>query len=575
MSLVKIKPYIIDETQNFTFANVTSTGNVTSNNANLGNLVYANFFIGYGNSLSNIQGSNVTGFVPNANVANTAYSVAVGNVSGIGNIATINIDGNASNILYGNGAFASAPVTYSNSNVASFLANYGSNTISSTGNITAANINGSFLSVSGNSNVGNLNTGGIVSATGNVTGNYILGNGAFLTGVSTSSNTIFNGNSNVFVNANSNITMAVAGNANVVIVTGTGINVAGYANVTGNANIGNVNTNIISASGNANVGNVYTAIISGSGNLTVANANLGNAARANFFIGSGNNLSNILIANISGIGNIATLNLDGNTSNVLYGNGVFAPAASPYGNSNVATFLANYGSNTITTTGNVSFGNISGTGLTSTGNVTLSGANVSLGNVSNLHITGGTANYILSTDGSGNLSWAAKAINSITVDNFTGNGVQTNFTLSVTPTNINLTTVNYNGATMLRTAYSLAGSTLIFSSAPANNSSIEVTTIGELIASGPSSFVSRTATGNGTGTNYTVSTGATATSVIVTLDGVVQTPTTDYTISGNVLTFTSAVGNNVGIQIRELGVSTTSAGISTGKAIAMAIVFGF
>lgn len=45
------------------------------------------------------------------------------------------------------------------------------------------------------------------------------------------------------------------------------------------------------------------------------------------------------------------------------------------------------------------------TTLTVSGNVTLTGANVSLGNVSNLKITGGTTGQVLSTDGAGNLSW--------------------------------------------------------------------------------------------------------------------------------------------------------------------------
>lgn len=438
MSLVKIQPYIIDETQNFTFANVTSTGNVTSNNANLGNLVYANFFIGYGNSLSNIYGPNVSGIVPNANVANTAYSVAVGNVTGIGNIATINIDGNASNILYGNGAFASAPVTYSNSNVASFLANYGSNTISTTGNITAGN------------------------------------------------------------------------------------------------------------------------------------ANLGNAVSANFFIGSGNNLSNIQVANVTGLGNIATINKDGNASNILYGNGVFASAPVTYGNSNVATFLASYGSNTITTTGNVTVGNIIGngqaltgingsnvtgtvananfaayagnvtvagqsnitsvgtlTGLSVSGNASFTGANVYISNVANFRIPGGSANYLLSTDGAGNLSWSSGAAGSdIVTDAFTGDGSNVSFTLSVTPANENATTVNYNGASVLRSDYSIAGNVLTFDSAPATNSKIEVTTI-------------KTVSFAGIGNISTIN-----------LDG----------NASNIL-----YGNG----------SFTAPPITTGKSIAMAMIFGF
>lgn len=154
--------------------------------------------------------------------------------------------------------------------------------------------------------------------------------------------------------------------------------------------------------------------------------------------------NSVAVGNVSGIGNIATLNLDGNASNILYGNGVFAaPAAtSTYGNSNVASLLASFGSNTITTTGNVQVGNIIGNGQALTG---LNGANVTgqvsnatvagtvytnaqpnitsvgtltsldvtgtsnLGNVGNVKITGGTASYVLSTDGTGNLSWVAQS----------------------------------------------------------------------------------------------------------------------------------------------------------------------
>jgi hypothetical protein len=60
----------------------------------------------------------------------------------------------------------------------------------------------------------------------------------------------------------------------------------------------------------------------------------------------------------------------------------------------------------VSATGNATVGNLGTVQLTATGNVALSGANVSLGAVSNLKITGGTANYFLQTDGSGNLTWA-------------------------------------------------------------------------------------------------------------------------------------------------------------------------
>ena len=62
----------------------------------------------------------------------------------------------------------------------------------------------------------------------------------------------------------------------------------------------------------------------------------------------------------------------------------------------------------------------------------------------------------------------------------------------------------------------------------------------------------RTATGDGSTTGFTVTNGVTVDTVLVTENGVLQVPTTDYTISGTTLTFTTAPANGVAIQIREL-----------------------
>jgi hypothetical protein len=131
--------------------------------------------VSYATTANAVAGANVSGAVL---YATTANSVAVANVSGIGNIATTNIDGNASNILYGNGIFASAPspgVSYGNSNVATFLASYGSNTITTTGNITAGNISVG----TGNVTLGTLTTGANTTA-GTITGNFSLSAGSRL-----------------------------------------------------------------------------------------------------------------------------------------------------------------------------------------------------------------------------------------------------------------------------------------------------------------------------------------------------------------------------------------------------------
>jgi hypothetical protein len=70
------------------------------------------------------------------------------------------------------------------------------------------------------------------------------------------------------------------------------------------------------------------------------------------------------------------------------------------------------------------------------------------------------------------------AVLTSTVDTYTGDGSNTAFTLSVTPATINYTTAVVGGVTQPRSAYSVVGTTLTFTSAPANNQIIEVTTIG-------------------------------------------------------------------------------------------------
>jgi len=70
------------------------------------------------------------------------------------------------------------------------------------------------------------------------------------------------------------------------------------------------------------------------------------------------------------------------------------------------------------------------------------------------------------------------AVLTSTVDTFTGDGSTVAYTLSTTPATINYTTAVVGGVTQPRSAYSVIGTTLTFTSAPANTQIIEVTTIG-------------------------------------------------------------------------------------------------
>ena len=67
------------------------------------------------------------------------------------------------------------------------------------------------------------------------------------------------------------------------------------------------------------------------------------------------------------------------------------------------------------------------------------------------------------------------------------------------------------------------------------------------------SYTTRNATGDGSTTAFTVTSGTAVDNVLVFENGVLQKPTTDYTISGTTLTFQGgAPASGVAIQIREL-----------------------
>ena len=562
MALEKIRPRVVDETQNYVFNNVTATGNLTTLNANLGNLAVANY---------------ITGVLTTAAQPNITSVGTLGNITITSNVTAGNIK--TDNLLYANGsAWAFATVSGSNTQVqfnnsgafgssANFTFDSTTNTLSADSfvgsgsglsNITGSNVTGQVpnSSIAGTvytnaqPNITSVGTLTSVTISGNVTsGNADLGNLA--------SANYFSGSGNLLSNiVGANITGQVGYAAVANSVAGSNITGAVTYAATANAVAG---ANVLGAVTYAATANaVDGANVSG----TVANATYAITAGTSYSVAAANitgtiNLANfattansVAVANVSGIGNIAVVNKDGNASNILYGNGVFAaPAAgSSYGDSNVASYLPNY-------TGNLTPGHISI-------------------DVANIAISGGTANYVLQTDGAGNLLWAAQAAGSgssggestvTSVDTFTGDGTETVFTLSVAPQSINQTFINYNGALQLRSAYTISGQDITFSEAPANGSIIEVTTqMG--VTSGSGSLTVRNYTADGVQTAYTVSAGVNATNILVTENGLLQTPVADYTVTGSTLTFIAAPGYNVKIQIRELGVAVatiTPAGSNT------------
>ena len=332
--------------------------------------------------------------------------------------------------------------SYGNSNVVTLLSAFGSNTVSTTGNVTGGYIlgNGSQLTglpaIYGNANVvANLAALGSnpVSTTGNVTGGNLL----------TGAQVVASG----------------------VIQTGTGFSTGGYLSVDGDTDLHKTTvTGNLSATGNVTGGNVLTGgIISATGNIFGGNA---------VFTGNLSVAGNVtyINSNVVTINDLA-INLANNAANIslINGGGIeLGPQGTPY-----VTFLYNTAANTFTSNvglsavANITGGNILTGGLISaTGNVIGGNLNVT-GNIVDTGalsiITGSNGNIALAPNGtgivtaSGNLS----AVGNVTGGNIltaglisgTGNVSGGNLTtanltstgsLSITGNTATVTTANYS-----------------------------------------------------------------------------------------------------------------------------------
>ena len=162
-----------------------------------------------------------------------------------------------------------------------------------------------------------------------------------------------------------------------------------------------------------------------------------------------------------------------------------------------------------------------------------------------------------------------------TVDAFTGDGSDTTFTLSTTPALPTKTMLVFvNGVFQKYTTnYSVSGTTLTFTSAPANSAvivAINMNNSSEVVISSVSNnsitnaklslnYAPSFFTGDGSSTAFTLTeSNHTQNTLLVTEDGVLQRPTTKYSVSGTTLTFVTAPSNGVEIGVRYLPFGATS-----------------
>ena len=394
MSLTRLPGFTLDTSSNVTFANANVTGNLTSGNANLGNLVTANFFSGNGSLLTGIT---ITGTYSNTNTAaylptytgNVSANYFIGDGSLLTSITGANITGNA--------PFAGT-------------ANYANTANSITGTNVSGNV--SFAIQSHYANIANSVTGTNVS--GNVTSavqsHYAnIANAVAWSGVSSTPTTI---SGYGITDSYSNTNTAAYLTANPQTGSYSNTNTAAYLpTYTGNFTAGNINLSYTTTS-TANLGNVVRAnyvvgngyYLTGVDLLTVGNADIANSiangtsnintptANGSITVGIGGT-ANVVVFNTTGINLAYASNSTANLGNVVranyfVGNGAFLTGVDllSVGNADIANSIANGTSNINTPTSN--------------GNIT-----VSIGGTSNRVIFTSTgvnvAGYISPSVGSG------------------------------------------------------------------------------------------------------------------------------------------------------------------------------
>ena len=352
--------------------------------------------------------SGLSGALANFTGRFTANSNSQPNITSVGTLSNLSVTGNltAGNVYANSGTIGAANLTGS-------LTTAAQGNITSVGTLTGLGVSGTVTAVAFTANTG-----------------VFTGDGGGLSNLSIGANSIIvSGSSNVKVELNSNVNITVAGVANILTVTSTGSNVNGYLTVTGNVTSGNANLgNAATANyfignlyGHANTANTVTTnaqpnitsvgtltSLDVTGNITSGNvyANSG-LIKAQYLYGDGSNLTNLDagVTITNGNSNVNIPSADGNINMSAVGNAnilvVTGTGVNVTGTINATgTITGNFSGNVITASqGNItSLGNL--TSLTVTGNS-------NLGNVGNVKITGGASGGYLFTDGTGNLTFGS------------------------------------------------------------------------------------------------------------------------------------------------------------------------
>lgn len=408
---------VVDETGNVVSNFLNLSGNVSANKVYANSFFYANgqpFNANPGGTNTQLQFNNNGSLGGIPNVTYNGSNLSLGNVSnvrilggtngyvlqtdGTGNLTWTAQTGGSGN---GSPGGANTEIQFNDAGVfggdAGFTYNKTTNTLY-VENISAGNSPDDTITAQGNLNVlGNISAVENITANANITAEYFVGNGYYISGLTLDvANYVSQPDQSNITSLGNLVTLNVDGN----------ITSLGNINISGSYSGSNLSLGANLTAANATFSNKVIV----NSNLTVntsavlrVSGNVNTAGSPNISLGT---LANIHITGGSGGQVLAT---DG-TGNLYWSTGGGGGGnGTPGGNNQSVQFNSggDFG-------GDNTFVYDTGTGkltvpqIRSNTSANFYGAtNVHLGNVANLHILGGTNGSVLTTDGSGTLSWGS------------------------------------------------------------------------------------------------------------------------------------------------------------------------
>lgn len=312
-------------------ANVTYTDNditLGATNVDKGNIV-GGYFVGNGDYLTNLTGSEVTGTVALANYASFAGTVltnAQPNITSVGTLTTLTIGNASANSVFGNGTITTTGLanldslkTVGNANIGGDLRVDGniygnfSGSVGAAGSNTYVQFNDEGI-MNATSGFAFTKANNFVSITGNVAaGNFYTQGGAEIVKTANVGNLVTLGYANIATGNIGNLTVTgtaeIAGTANVGNLKTLGY-VTSNANVTGANLVSNADVTTVTVSASGNISTQANLVASGWANVTLT-ANVGNLETPGNIFATGyanvNQLFSRTHANIVGYANVGNL----------------------------------------------------------------------------------------------------------------------------------------------------------------------------------------------------------------------------------------------------------------------------